>query len=291
MAKLTLALIGAGKLGTSLALALHQKGYQIIAVADVNEGAAREAAQALGAPLATADPDAAGKEADLVILAVPDSAVKTVAENLAAKQAFKKGQIVCHTSGFLPSGILVSLKLFGVFTLSLHPFVSIARKMQAGSLAGAYFALEGDAVAVEQAREMVAALDGFSITIKPQDKALYHAAGAMASYLAVALWLGAKQALIKAGADEESAGQMMAGMVHSLEGNIKLNGLTGSLTGPVMRGDLATVQGHLQALKNWGGPYEQIYRMLGQDVLEKAKEQGLSAELTQKLSAVLEGKN
>ena len=146
-------------------------------------------------------------------------------------------------------------------------------------------------MAVEQAREMVAALDGFSITIKPQDKALYHAAGAMASYLAVALWLGAEQALIKAGADEESAGQMMAGMVHSLEANIKLDGLAGALTGPVMRGDLATVQGHLQALKNWGGPYEQVYRVLGRSVLEKAKEQGLSAELTQKLSAVLEGKN
>jgi predicted short-subunit dehydrogenase-like oxidoreductase (DUF2520 family) len=184
MAKPTLALIGAGKLGTSLALALHQKGYKIIAVADVNEEAARVAAPALGAPLASADPAAAAREADLVILAVPDSAVKLVAENLAAKQAFKKGQIVCHTSGFLPAGVLVSLKLFGVYTLSLHPFVSIAQKFQAGRLAGAYFALEGDAVAVEQAREMVAALDGFSIAVKPQDKPLYHAAGAMASYLA-----------------------------------------------------------------------------------------------------------
>ena len=146
-------------------------------------------------------------------------------------------------------------------------------------------------MAVEQAREMVAALDGFSLAIKPQDKPLYHAAGAMASYLAVALWLGAEQALIKAGADEESAGQMMTSMLHSLEENIKLNGLSGSLTGPVMRGDLATVQGHLQALKNWGGPYEQIYRLLGQAVLEKAKEQGLSPELSQKLSAALERKN
>ena len=287
MAKPTLALIGAGKLGTSLALALHQKGYDIIAVADVNEGAAREAAQALGAPLFTADPAAAAKEADLVILAVPDSAVKAVAENLAAKQAFKKGQIVCHTSGFLPAGILVSLKLFGVYTLSLHPFVSIARKMQAASLAGAYFALEGDALAVEQAREMVAALDGFSITIKPQDKPLYHAAGAMASYLAVALWLGAEQALVKAGADQESAGQMVLGMLHSLEENIKQNGLAGSLTGPIMRGDLATVQGHLQVLKTWGGLHEQVYRMLGQAVLGKAKEQGLSPELAQKLADVL----
>jgi predicted short-subunit dehydrogenase-like oxidoreductase (DUF2520 family) len=289
MAKPTLALIGAGKLGTSLALALHQKGYQIIAVADVNEEAAREAAQALGAPPGTTDV-ASAKEADLVVLAVPDSAVKAVSENLAAKQSFKKGQIVCHTSGFLPAGVLVSLKLFGVYTLSLHPFVSIAQKFQAGRLAGAYFALEGDAVAVEQAREMVAALDGFSIAVKPQDKPLYHAAGAMASYLAVALWMGAEQALIKAGADQESAGQMMTGMVRSLEENIKLNGLAGALTGPVMRGDLATVQGHLQALKNWGGPFEQIYRLLGQAVLEKAKEQGLTPELSQKMSAALEGK-
>ena len=290
MAKPTLALIGAGKLGTSLVLALQQKGYNILAVADIDEEAAREAARALGAPLATADPAAAAKEADMVILAVPDSAMKTVAENLAARQAFKKNQIVCHTSGFLPAGILVSLKLFGVYTLSLHPFVSISQKLQAARLAGAYFAVEGDALAVEQAKEMVAALDGFSITVKSQDKPLYHAAGAMASYLAVSLWLGAEQALIKAGADEEAAGQMMAGMVHSLEENIKLNGLSGSLTGPVMRGDLATVRGHLQALKNWGGPYEQVYRMLGKAVLEKAKEQGLSPELAQELSTALSEK-
>ena len=288
MAKPNLALIGAGRLGTSLALALFQKGYKILAVADVNETAAREAAQALGSPPATTDPACAAKEADLVILAVPDSAVKPVAENLAAKQAFKKGQIVCHTSGFLPAGALVSLKLFGVYTLSLHPFVSIAAKMQAASLAGAYFALEGDALAVEQAKEIVAALDGFSINIKPQDKPLYHAAGAMASYLAVALWLGSEQALIKAGADQESAGQMVISMLRSLEENIKQNGLAGALTGPIMRGDLATVQGHLQALKNWGGPYDQVYRMLGQAVLGKAAQQGLSPELSQKLAAALE---
>jgi predicted short-subunit dehydrogenase-like oxidoreductase (DUF2520 family) len=251
MAKPNLALIGAGRLGTSLALALFQKGYKILAVADVNETAAREAAQALGSPPATTDPASAAKEADLVILAVPDSDIKMAAENLAAKQAFKKGQIVCHTSGFLPAGILVSLKLFGVYTLSLHPFVSISQKLQAARLSGAYFALEGDALAVEQAKELVAALDGFSITVKPQDKPLYHAAGAMASYLAVALWLGAEQALIKAGADQESAGQMVAGMLRSLEENVKQSGLAGALTGPIMRGDLATVQGHLQALKNW----------------------------------------
>jgi len=289
MAKPNLALVGAGKLGTSLALALFQKGYNILAVADTDQGAAREAALALGAPLATDDPAAAAKEADLVILAVPDSAVKAVAENLATKQAFKKGQTVCHTSGFLPAGILVSLKLFGVYSLSLHPFVSIARKMQAASLAGAYFALEGDAVAVEQAKEIVAALDGFSMTIKPQDKPLYHAAGAMSSYLAVALWLGSEQALIKAGADQESAGQMVISMLRSLEENIKHNGLAGALTGPIMRGDLATVQGHLQALKNWGAPYDQVYRMLGRVVLEKATQQGLSPEVSQKLAAALEG--
>lgn len=291
MAKPDLALIGAGKLGTSLALALYQKGYRILAVSDTDESAAREAAQALGSPLSTADPAAAAKEADLVIMAVPDSAVKTVAEVLAAKQAFKKGQIVCHTSGFLPAGALVSLKLFGVYTLSLHPFVSIASKMQASSLSGAYFALEGDAMAVEQAREMVASLDGFAFTIKPQDKPLYHAAGAMASYLAVALWLGSEQALVKAGVDQESAGQMVIGLLGSLEENMKQRGLSGSLTGPIMRGDLATVQGHLQALKNWGGPYEQVYRMLGQTLLEKAKEQGLKQESVQKLSAALEGRN
>jgi len=291
MAKPNLALIGAGKLGTSLALALHRKGYTVLAVADIDEGAAREAAKELGSPPATADPAAAAKEADLVILAVPDSAIKSVAENLAARQAFKKGQIVCHTSGFLPAGVLVSLKLFGVYTLSLHPFVSIARKMQPENLSGAYFALEGDALAVEQAREMVAALDGFSLAIKPQDKPLYHAAGAMASYLAVALWLGSEQALIKAGADREAAGQMVASMVRSLEGNIKQNGLAGALTGPVMRGDLATVQGHLQALKAWGGPYEQIYRMLGRAVLKKAEEQGLSSALCQKLAEELGGKD
>jgi predicted short-subunit dehydrogenase-like oxidoreductase (DUF2520 family) len=289
MAKPNLALIGAGKLGTSLALALFQKGYKILAVADTDEGAAREAAQAFGSPLATADPATAAKEADLVIMAVPDSAVKMVSENLAAKQAFKKGQIVCHTSGFLPAGALVSLKLFGVYTMSLHPFVSIAAKMQAASLAGAYFALEGDALAVEQAKEIVAALDGFSITVKPQDKPLYHAAGAMSSYLAVALWLGAEQALIKSGADQESAGQMVAGMLRSLEQNVKQNGLAGALTGPIMRGDLTTVQGHLQALKNWGGPYEQVYRLLGRAVLEKASGQGLSPESVKKLTAALEG--
>jgi predicted short-subunit dehydrogenase-like oxidoreductase (DUF2520 family) len=286
MDKPSIALIGAGRLGTSLITALSKKGYQIAGVADADPQAAQSAGQAVNCGLVTGDPAAAAREAGFVIIAVPDSQIKLVAEGLAAKQAFKKGQVFCHTSGYLPSAVLVSLKLFGAYTISMHPFVSISSKDQSQRLAGAYYALEGDAVGLEAAREMVQALDGFSFSLRAQDKPLYHAASAMASNLALAMMLSAGKMLEKAGVDRESSEQMITAMLERLAGNVSQEGLEASVTGPIARGDRDTVAGHLQALRIADSALAQVYGILGTrllDVLSPGKEPKNRTELEKTL--------
>jgi predicted short-subunit dehydrogenase-like oxidoreductase (DUF2520 family) len=290
MDKPAIALIGAGRLGTSLILALSQKGYKITGVADSDLPSAQAAAQAVQCSISTADPAAAAKEADFIIISVPDSQIKPVAEVLAAKQAFKKGQIFCHSSGYLPASALVSLKLFGAYTISMHPFVSISRKDQPQRLAGAYFALEGDAVGLESAKEVVSALDGFPVIIKAQDKPLYHAAGAIASNLAVSLLLSARQLLQNAGISGDESEQMLAAMQERLTRNISEDGLDASLTGPIARGDADTVAGHLQALRAADPALARVYALLGAKILEACKN-GMGQNPYSQLEKLLKGQN
>jgi predicted short-subunit dehydrogenase-like oxidoreductase (DUF2520 family) len=272
MAKPVLSLIGAGRLGSSLTAALAGKGYQVYGVCDRDLKTAQETAKALSAPVALDDPSAVCPGADVIILSVPDAQIKPVSEQLAAKGTLKKGQIICHTSGFLPSSVLVAVKFSGVYAVSMHPMMSFTRRLSdAGVFRGVTFALEGDAIALETARELATALDAFVVVIKPQDKPLYHAAAVMSSNYLITLLAQSVALLHKAGIGPAEARQMLLPMATSIIEGLKNEELAEALTGPIERGDAITVEGHIRALKNAQTSQLEVYKALGRATLEMVR--------------------
>lgn len=273
MAKPVLSLIGAGRLGSSLAAALAAQGYAVQGVCDRDRRIAQDTAQALAAAVAGDEPTAVCAGADIVLLAVPDAQIKPVSERLAAGGTLRKGQVICHTSGFLPSSVLVAVKFSGAYAVSMHPMMSFTRRLSGPeAFRGVSFALEGDAVAVAAARELATALDGFAVVIRPQDKPLYHAAAVMSSNYLVTLLAQSVALLGRAGIGADQAAQMLLPLAGGVIGGLADGELAAALTGPIERGDAITVEGHIRALKNAQPQQLEVYKALARSTLAMVRD-------------------
>jgi predicted short-subunit dehydrogenase-like oxidoreductase (DUF2520 family) len=260
------AVVGAGRVGLSLARALIRSGRPV-------EVLSRRAIE-LPVPLppATTGWDAAITAADLLLIAVPDDALKGVAERLAAGGAVTGRHIVLHTSGLHDRSVLGSLEASGAGLGSWHPLQTFAGPAgDPDALSGSPAVIEGDARALVAARELAGLLHLSPIVeIPPDRKALYHAGAVFASnYLVVLAEIAARLAR-DAGAGEASA-QLFLPLMHGTLANYAAGG-AGALTGPIRRGDAGTVARHLEALK---GPERAAYIALGREALRLAVASGL----------------
>jgi predicted short-subunit dehydrogenase-like oxidoreductase (DUF2520 family) len=245
--KPTIAIVGAGNLGTAIALQLHNAGYRICEVVSRVPNKSRKAAQ-LARKLGAAHQRITGAHfsADLVWLSVPDREIKKVARSLAISQDWKT-KIAIHSSGALTSDELQPLQRAGAAVASVHPLMTFVRGIQP-QLAGVSFAIEGDAKAVRAARRIVAALGGEAHAIKKKDKVAYHAWGAFVSPLVIALLATAEEVARHAGIQSVSARKRLLPILHQTVNNYAETGPAGAFSGPLIRGDVTTVREHLKLL-------------------------------------------
>jgi predicted short-subunit dehydrogenase-like oxidoreductase (DUF2520 family) len=200
------------------------------------------------------------------------------------------GRAVFHTSGLLPARALAPLGRLGARTASLHPAQSFSRKdAPAAAFRGITWGVEGDAEAVETARTIVRGLGGRVLLLSEESKPLYHAACVLASNALVALESTAAGLLRAAGAGEEDALGLLLPLAQGTLQNVKNLGLEKALTGPVVRGDAATVREHLEALRKDPDASE-VYRVLGRGILRLARQSGLPEAKVRALRRLLEGK-
>lgn len=291
-------IIGAGRMGTALALALKAAGYRIEAVVTRRLSHARRAAEIIGKDtlglsirqmdrLDSAQQDGL-RRSSLILIAAPDDSITEVADRLAAvfksdRMKTRTRRVAMHTSGALSSEALAPLHQAGFAIGSLHPLVSISDSLSgANSFAHAFFSIEGDPVALRQARSMVRALGGQSFTIKARDKALYHAAAVMTSPHMVALFDLALEMLGRCGVPPGRARQVLLPLLESTVANLATQNPARALTGTFKRGDVATVKRHIAALES-----EQLrealraYVLLGQRSLSLVQNRQTRAALEQ----------
>jgi predicted short-subunit dehydrogenase-like oxidoreductase (DUF2520 family) len=286
----TFSIVGAGRLGTSLAAALARRGWPLEVIVDREARAARESRRIVGRGRASTALAAAAKAKGTVIIAVPDDAVGRVASALARSGGSWAGRNVFHTSGLLPARILGPLAGRGARVASLHPVQAFPRKdMPASIFEGITWGLEGDAVAVEAAAGIARALRGNVLLLSAKDKPLYHAACALASNALVALEWTAAGVLEKSGVAGEAAAATLLPLVQGTLQNVKSLGLEKALTGPVVRGDVATVRKHLEALRG-DARARDVYAVLGRQLLRLAAMKGLPAGRVRALKRLLEGR-
>ncbi|MBU4532244.1 MAG: DUF2520 domain-containing protein [Firmicutes bacterium] len=284
------AIIGAGKVGSALGMALYKCGYPITGVASRSLDSAERLAVRFGARYAS-DPCAVTSEADLVFITTPDREIRSVAADIAYRGGFHRGQIVVHTSGALTASELAPARAYGAAAVSVHPLQSFAAT-ESGSdrFKGCYFAVEGDVAAMPVAEQVVADLGGVLLRLKADDKALYHAAACVASnYLVVLIHL-ASGILERCGLDREHGLKALVPLLDGTLQNIKELGATEALTGPVARGDVPTLQWHLDAFGRSDAVAGSLYRHLGLYALEVAREKGtVGADEAMAIERLLEG--
>jgi len=247
--KTTITIIGAGALARVLALALSKSGHRIkeIITRDnaVSGRRARQLAELCNASAATVT--VAKLDAGLIWICVPDDAIAEVAHRLAErKDIFWREKTVAHSSGALPASVLEALQKKGASAASVHPLNSFVRTSGL-DLRGVPFTLEGDKGAVALVKRIVKDLGGTSFSIAARNKPLYHAMGAFASPLYVSLIAGAEEVGRKAGFKLPL--KLMAHILRHTTENIIRQGTAGAFSGPLKRGDLATLRKHLDALR------------------------------------------
>jgi len=264
--RLRISIIGAGRMGTALGLALRRAGYRIEAVVTKNLPSARRAAKLIGrgaTALAERQLDNAPtetvrriSESDLLLISTPDDVLDAVAERLAATirrartDRRKTQRIALHTSGAVSSDVLAQMRAIGFSVGSLHPLVSVADATTAQNhFRGAHFCVEGDLAGARIARSLVTDLGGHSFTISSEAKPLYHAAAAISSGHVVALFDLAIEMLAECGLTKRHAQQILAPLLTSTAANLSAKSPTEALTGPFARGDVATIGKHLAAMK------------------------------------------
>jgi predicted short-subunit dehydrogenase-like oxidoreductase (DUF2520 family) len=151
-------------------------------------------------------------------------------------------------------------------------------------LRGATFALEGDVEAVGVADAIVRRLGGVPVTVAPELKPLYHAGAVVASNYLVGLVASAARLLERAGLGRADAVAALVPLLRATVANVEAAGPAGALTGPIARGDVATVRRHLTALPHADA---ELYRALGRETLKLAREAGLDAGKAERMEALL----
>jgi predicted short-subunit dehydrogenase-like oxidoreductase (DUF2520 family) len=170
------------------------------------------------------------------------------------------GDVVFHCSGALASGVLESAAERGALVASVHPMFSFADPAAAvESFAGTWCGVEGDAGALDDLRPAFAAIGAQTVDIDPAYKTVYHAAAVFASNYLVAVLDVALQAWQRAGIDEASALKMMAPLVRGTVENVLRGGPEKALTGPIARGDTATVERQYRAVSQWDAAHGDLY--------------------------------
>src|SRR5512141_76029 len=226
----TFSIVGAGRLGTALGAALARRGWRAEAIVDRDARSARESRRIIGCGRASTSLAAAAKAHGTVIVAVPDDAVGGVAAALARGTGSWAKRNVFHTSGLVPAGVMGPLAERGARVASLHPVQSFPRKDVPPSVfEGITWGLEGDAAAFGEAEGIVRALRGNVLLLSARDKAVYHAACALASNALVALEWTAAGVLGKAGVPEDSAPGLLMPLVQGTLQNVKSFGLEKAL--------------------------------------------------------------
>ena len=286
--KPTIGFIGAGITGTALACQLFRQGYPVIAVNSRSASSAERLAFHVQDCTVCSAPQQVVDLAQVVFITTPDDIIADIASRL----DWHRGQTVVHTSGVHSIDILELAQRQGAGICCLHPLQTFAGLEQAiENISGSTFAIEGEGQALEIAREMAESLHGNVITLKAGDKVLYHTAAVTVSNYLVTLMKIAADLWKPLGVPQDEAVKALLPLLKGTVHNIETVGIPGCLTGPISRGDIGTIEKHLDALDSEHPEALDIYRSLGVRTLGIALAKGrLNLETAEEIKSLLEGR-
>jgi len=257
---LKIGFIGAGTVGTALAVRLSQKGYPVVAVSSRRFQSAQRLAGMVPGCHPWESLQEVADRAELVFVTTPDDAILQTVSQV----NWHPGQNVVHCSGADSLLSLEPARWAGARVGSFHPLQTFASVTQAiENLPGSTFALEAEEPLLETLKELATALEGKWVVLRGDEKVLYHAAAVIACNYMVTLVKLSCDLWQSFGVSPEEATQALLPLLRGTMNNIGNVGLPNCLTGPIARGDLGTITKHLNALEKTNPEILSTYRELG----------------------------
>jgi predicted short-subunit dehydrogenase-like oxidoreductase (DUF2520 family) len=258
----TISIIGAGRVGQAFAKGLRKLGWRVGAVVTQSAATSRAAVRAIGAGTPYAEITQNALDADIVLITTPDGALESVARKLASAGGAKcRGKIVLHTSGALDHSVLAPLARRGASTASMHPMQTFSGR-STPKLDGIIFSIEGAPAACRAAQKIARSLGGIPVLIQGKHKPVYHAAGTTVAGHALALVESATHTLLKIGFTRRRANEALLPLIRQMLDNYERLGPHAAWTGPLSRGDFATIAKHVKALRKFPREFGHAYAAL-----------------------------
>lgn len=270
--RLSVGVIGVGRAGAPLAVALARAGHPLVGAHAISQRSVRRAEEHLpGVPLMGAAQ--VMQAADLVLLTVPDDVIADLVTGLAATGAVTPGQFVVHASGRYGTAVLDPLARLGALPLALHPVMTFTgARSDVERLAGCPFGVTAPAVLRPVAEALVVEMGGEPVWVPEESRRLYHAALANGANHLVTLVSLTLDLLASAGI--RSPEVLVRPLLTAALDNVLRLG-DEALTGPVSRGDASTVAAHLAALTEAAPEARAAYVALARLTADRALVAGL----------------
>lgn len=273
-------------MGTLLAVSVARAGMRLVAIGGGTPEARDALARSVSGARPCPSPADAARRADLVLLCVPDDALEGVATDLAVADAVGPDQHVVHVAGSRGCTPLHLVSLTGARVAACHPAMTVPTGARDPDL------LVGVAWAVTASTEdrgwgcdLVTGLGGDPHVVPEDTRALYHAGLALASNAVGAAVATARRLLLAARVDEPQA--FLAPLIEASVANVLASGAS-ALTGPIVRGDVGTVAGHLQVIDRDTPELSEAYRALGLATLSPVRPM-LDPSVARSLQRLLDG--
>jgi predicted short-subunit dehydrogenase-like oxidoreductase (DUF2520 family) len=284
----TIGFIGAGKVGTALAVLLSRKGYKVVSVYDQDAAAANKlAVQIIGCHVADT-PDQTAVAARKVFITTPDSIIPVIAESV----KWQQDQAVVHCSGADSTDILEPARIAGAKVAAFHPLQTFAGAKEAmENMPGSTFAIEAEDPLLTTLKKMAEDLGGSWIVLEAEDKAAYHAAAVFVSNYLVTLVKMATDLWKTFSIPPEKATKALLPLIRGTVHNIETIGIPNCLTGPIARGDAGTVLKHLNTISQKAPELLIAYKALGMQTIPIASaKKSIAKEQAKELESLLKVK-
>jgi predicted short-subunit dehydrogenase-like oxidoreductase (DUF2520 family) len=281
--KPTLGIVGAGRVGTGLALSFARAGFPVVAVASRSAASARRLARRLrGACVAT--PQQVADRAELVFLAVPDDAIEAAASAI----RWRAGSACVHCSGAGDLDLLARAAADGARAGGFHPLRMFGEPGKSFDLRGCAIAIAGPAPLARTLERLARAVGARPLRLPEGARALYHIGANFSGAFVVAL-IAETVALWKTlGIREKDALAALLPLLHGSADNVARLGLAGALGSVVARGDVGTIRRHLDALAAGAPQSLGLYRLLSLRTVPLALAKGtLKPEAARRIETLL----
>lgn len=260
---LSIGIIGAGRLGASLTVALETAGYEITAVGSKTKSSALHIVEQLQGDPHALTPEEATDACDFVFLTVPDSEIGPQASAL----PWRPGQTVVHCSGVVGVEVLEAAVESGAQTGCFHPIQSFpSRTGDPQRFQDIVCGIEGSEQVTSVLKSIAEALGATVVHLDGVNRGRYHAASVFVSNYIVALVTAAQRTWELSGLPPETARSALVPLIRGTTESVSERPAAEALTGPIARGDVGTVELHLTALSP-DPDLSDLYRLLGTELL------------------------